>query len=179
MEADQTKPQSKTCKAPCSLNLTMAGLGLAIILFIADQVSKTLIRNYVLDNDGVVEVLPFFNLVYVWNHGVSFGMMQAGTTEGVYLLIAVAAVITALFLVILMKAERLTTAIGCGTIIGGSCGNIVDRIQFSAVYDFADIHAFGYHWPAFNVADACVVIGIAIIAYDSLFLSPKSEEKKS
>ena len=68
-------------------------------------------------------------------------------------------------------------AMACGSIIGGSCGNILDRVQHQAVYDFLDFHAYGYHWPAFNVADCAVVIGIAIIAYDSLFLSAKSEEK--
>ncbi len=175
MEAEHIK-QSIT---PSSRKLALAGLGLALILFIADQVSKTLIRNYVLDQGGAVEVLPFFNLVYVWNEGVSFGMMQAGSPAGVYLLIGIAAAITALFLVLLIKSDHYVTAIGCGTIIGGSCGNIVDRVQYGAVYDFADVHALGYHWPAFNVADACVMIGIAIIAYDSLFLSSKSKETTS
>ena len=178
-ESKSPKCQVKQCLLPRSLNLTLIGLGLALALFISDQVTKILARNFVLDNGGYVEVFPFFNLVHVWNEGVSFGMMQAGTNEGVYLLIAVASVITALFLVILMKADHIVTAIGCGTIIGGSCGNILDRVQYGAVYDFLDFHIYENHWPAFNVADCCVVIGIAIIAYDSLFLSSKSEEKKS
>ena len=168
-ETHQSKPNSS--------NYLLFGLILALVLFITDQVSKILIRNFVLAHDGHIEVFPFFNLVYVWNYGVSFGMFQSETNMGVLILIAIAAIITALFAVILVRAENMTTAIGCGVIIGGSCGNIVDRIWHVAVYDFLDFHAFGYHWPAFNIADSCVVIGIAIIAYDSLFLSPKSEQK--
>ncbi len=154
-----------------------AGLSLALILFVIDQITKYLVRGYVLDNGGSVEITGFFNLSYVWNEGVSFGMMQSQTHWEIWGLIAIAAAITALFAVILWRADRLITAMGCGTIIGGSIGNIVDRIQFGAVYDFLDFHAYGYHWPSFNVADSCVLIGIAIIAYDSLFLTPKSEQK--
>ncbi len=157
--------------------LMLSGLLLALGLFAADQISKNMVRDFVLENGGHVEVFPFFNLVYVWNEGVSFGMMQMDTQTGVQLLIAVAAVITALFLVILLRAQNCFTALACGTIIGGSVGNIYDRVHYGAVYDFLDFHLMGHHWPAFNIADACVVIGIAMIAYDSLFLSQKSEKK--
>lgn len=174
MTQTREQPSEKTFSTSCMI---ISGLLVAFTFFFADQVSKYLIRTLVQDNGGFIEVLPFFNLVNVWNDGVSFGMMQMETGTGVMFLIAIAAVITALFAVIMVRSERMFTAISCGIIIGGSCGNIIDRIYFSAVYDFLDFHAYGYHWPAFNVADCCVVIGIAMIAYDSLFLSPKPEPK--
>ena len=157
-------------------NLIVKALFLIIVLLVADQASKYFIRDLVLDNGGHIEILPFFNLVYVWNYGVSFGMLQMEEQTGVYLLIAMASIITALFAVILVRTDSYYTAIGSAIIIGGSCGNIIDRALYGAVYDFIDFHAFGYHWPAFNVADSCVLIGIAIIAYDSLFLNEKSTE---
>lgn len=170
---------AKVSEKPNSFNPTLifSGLLLSAILFAADQISKNIIRNYVLENDGSVEVLPFFNLVYVWNEGVSFGMFQSETYDGVFMLIVIASIITTLFFIILLKSDNLFTALACGTIIGGSAGNIYDRVHYHAVYDFLDFHMMGYHWPAFNIADTCVVIGIAMIAYDSLFLSPKSEKK--
>lgn len=147
-----------------------------LCLLILDQLSKYIIRNYVSAQGGHVEVLPFFNLVTVWNHGISFGLFQAGSETGVYILIAIASIISALFAVILWRSDRWFEALACGIIIGGAIGNIIDRIIFGAVYDFLDFHLYGYHWPAFNVADSCILIGIAMIAYDSLFLSPKSKE---
>ena len=121
-----------------------------------------------------IEVTPFFNLVHVWNYGVSFGMMQSGSNAATYTLIAVAIVITLLFAYFLIRAESWLVALGAGTVIGGAIGNIIDRFQYGAVYDFLDFHAFGSHWPAFNVADSCVLIGICLIILDNLRQSSKT-----
>jgi signal peptidase II len=154
-----------------------AGIFLAAFWIILDQVTKRLVMDMIGNAGQMIEVLPFFNLVYVWNPGISFGLLQSGTDLGVYILIAIAAMITGLFAFLLFRAETLFVALACGTIIGGAIGNIIDRILYGAVYDFLDFHAFGYHWPAFNVADSCVLIGIAMIALDSLFLNPQTKDK--
>ncbi|MDN2790416.1 signal peptidase II, partial [Campylobacter coli] len=76
-------------------------------------------------------------------------------------LIAVALAITALMLAWLRRADRAIVATALGMVIGGAIGNVVDRLSFGAVADFLDLHLMGYHWPAFNVADAGITVGVA------------------
>lgn len=149
-------------------------MALALFLILLDQLSKFMARQMVPAPADRIEVTPFFNLVHVWNYGVSFGMMQSGSNAATYTLIAVAIVITLLFAYFLIRAESWLVALGAGTVIGGAIGNIIDRFQYGAVYDFLDFHAFGSHWPAFNVADSCVLIGICLIILDNLRQSSKT-----
>jgi signal peptidase II len=65
--------------------------------------------------------------------------------------------------------DRAWGVLGIGLIIGGAVGNVIDRLRFGAVADFLDLHAFGYHWPAFNVADTGITVGAAVLVLDSLF----------
>ena len=69
----------------------------------------------------------------------------------------------------LKNAETLLTAIALGLMMGGAIGNLNDRVAHQAVLDFLDIHAFGYHWPAFNIADTAITVGVVIIIMESLF----------
>ena len=73
----------------------------------------------------------------------------------------------------LTRTDRTTVALGLGLIIGGAIGNVIDRIRFGAVFDFLDFHAFGFHWPAFNVADSAISVGAVILVVDSLFVRPE------
>ncbi len=68
-----------------------------------------------------------------------------------------------------MRADRFTLATALGAVVGGAIGNLIDRVRFGAVADFLDVHAFGYHWPAFNIADAAITIGVAMLIFDSVF----------
>jgi signal peptidase II len=77
-------------------------------------------------------------------------------------------------LVWLRRTEHWLIAIGLGLVIGGALGNVVDRLRYGAVVDFLDFHAAGYHWPAFNVADAAICIGAAVIVVDGL-LAPRRQ----
>lgn len=109
-----------------------------------------------------MEITSFFNLVMVWNTGVSFGLMR-GQDKGPILLIALASAITLFFLIWLLRTNDKLHGICFAIIIGGALGNMIDRARFGAVIDFLDFHAFGYHWPAFNVADICVVVGVTLL----------------
>lgn len=117
-----------------------------------------------------VEILPFFNVVMVWNRGVSFGMLDEGVTP--LALVGLAVLITAVFGVWLARTVRGIEATACALVIGGAVGNIIDRVRFGAVADFIDIHVAGWHWPAFNLADSCITLGIALVVIDALFLTP-------
>lgn len=152
------------------------GLIVAAGVLVLDQITKWLILDLVMQPPRVIEVTPFFNLVMVWNRGVSFGMFAGEADVVRWVLIAVALAITALMLVWLRRADRRFVATALGLVIGGAIGNVVDRLRFGAVADFLDLHLLGYHWPAFNVADAGITIGVALLVVDSLFGRRDAEE---
>lgn len=128
-----------------------------------------------------IEVLPFYNLVMVWNYGVSFGMFNNQTTDNALILVGISAIIAFILLVWMLGCSNRYVATALALAIGGAFGNIIDRMRFGAVIDFIDIHIAGHHWPAFNLADSCIVLGIGFVILHSLFFdkdnSPQKEEK--
>lgn len=142
---------------------------LVAITLIADQASKQLLLSYLMKAGAVVPVIDgFFRLVVVWNRGVSFGLLGGDRPLPAWLLSGVAiAVCVGLFLW-LRRTERFLTGWGIGLVMGGAIGNVIDRARWGAVFDFADFHINHWHWPAFNVADAAIVIGVGMMLVDSL-----------
>ncbi len=116
---------------------------------------------------GQFEVTPFFNLVEVWNHGVSFGMMK-GLPYGQWLLSGISLSITAIMLYCLKKAEDRLSIVAFSLVVAGALGNVLDRITFGAVADYLDFHAFGYHWPAFNFTDVAIVTGVGLLLFTNI-----------
>lgn len=148
--------------------LTLIGFALAIEVIIADQVSKFLVLDFFRNGAAKMmlnyPVTDFFDLVLVWNRGVSFGMFNNGNATP-WVLMLLAAVLVALVSRWLLKAQTKLEAAAFGLIIGGAVGNVIDRIRFGAVVDFLDFHVGDWHYPAFNVADSAIVIGAGIILY--------------
>lgn len=158
---------SVTSSAP---SLRRFGFLLALAVVAADQASKWWILDVVMNPvPRVVEVTSFFNLVLVWNPGVSFGMFQHDAEIMPYLLSALAFAVAAMVAGWLWKAERWIQAAALGLVIGGALGNIVDRLRFGAVCDFLDFHVAGWHFWAFNIADAGISVGVALLLIDGLF----------
>ncbi|MBO6518616.1 MAG: lipoprotein signal peptidase [Rhodospirillales bacterium] len=147
----------------------MQGAAIAALMLVLDQVSKIWILTDVMNPPRVIEITPFFNLVLAWNRGVSFGMFSAESEIGPWLLTALAVAIMIALAVWLWRATSRLSVIALGMIIGGAAGNVIDRLQHGAVTDFLDFHAFGYHWPAFNVADSAICVGAVILVLESLF----------
>ncbi|MBB6254675.1 signal peptidase II [Nitrospirillum iridis] len=148
------------------------GLLAAILVLALDQASKAAILDrFTQAGDGVI-LLPFFNLVLVWNHGVSFGLFNQGGATGTVMLIVLALVITAAMAVWMRRASRLIEAVCAGMVIGGALGNVIDRLRLGAVVDFLDFHIAAWHWPAFNVADSGIVVGMLVLVVDGLFVKP-------
>lgn len=149
--------------------LALFGFGVAVLVFLADQASKWWILNIVdLDTVMRVRVLdPVFNLSMVWNQGVSFGLFQAGNWWQRGLLIAVSLGVSGFLAVWMLSAERRLQAAAFGLIIGGALGNVIDRFAFGAVVDFLDFS--GLYFPfVFNIADAAISIGVAVLILDLL-----------
>ncbi len=149
------------------------GLALAAAVLVLDQATKWLVLRS-LDEFEAVPVTPFFNLVLVWNRGVTFGMFRGAGEHGPWLL-TLAAVAIGAFLAWWLRSEtRPVTRAALWLVLAGAVGNVVDRLRFGAVVDFLDFHALGYHWPAFNVADSAIVVGAGLILLDSLVLAPRA-----
>ncbi len=115
------------------------------------------------------KITEFFNLVMVWNPGISFGFLQTDAQTMPYVLSAFALAVAAGFAVWLWRGPDLFKSFAIGLIIGGALGNVWDRLRFGAVADFLDFHAGGLHWPAFNVADAAVSVGVVLLLWRELF----------
>lgn len=132
--------------------LTMSA---AVILL--DQAAKYLVRNF-MDSFRVIKLLPFLQIVSLRNKGAAFGMF-AGIGNIPFILIAAAAMIFVSYLLVKGKEDR----VGLSLVLGGAAGNVIDRILYGSVTDFIDIFIGRFHWPAFNVADSALTIGIAVI----------------
>lgn len=155
-----------------------AGLSLAALIIVLDQISKWWIVETVMRPQGVwetpfytptrIEVLPFFDLVMAWNRGVSFGIFNNGGDWNAVILSGLSIVIVAFLVGWLRKAHNRMVALALGGIIGGALGNVIDRVRWGAVADFLDVHVAGYHWPAFNLADSAITVGAILLVLDSL-----------
>ncbi|AWK86671.1 signal peptidase II [Azospirillum thermophilum] len=156
--------------APQARSFTLFGLAVAAIVVVLDQLSKWWVLDVVMQPiPHVVEVTPFFNLVLVWNFGVSFGTFASAHALMPYVLSAVAVAITAGLLIWLRQADKRMVALAIGLIIGGAVGNVIDRLRYGAVADFLDFHIGGWHFWAFNVADSGISVGVALLVLDGLF----------
>lgn len=148
------------------------GLAVAAAILVLDQISKWFVMGLVAG--GSVAVIPgLFNLVTVWNRGVSFGMLGGDGALPPWILAAVAVAISAGLGVWLWRAPTRLVAVAIGLVIGGAIGNVVDRARWGAVFDFADFHVGTWHWPAFNVADSAIVVGVGVLLLDAVWLEPK------
>jgi signal peptidase II len=146
------------------------GLAAAGITLGLDQLSKWAILSLSGVADRPLQVTPFFNLIMVWNRGVSFGMFDSAGGFAPWLLSGLALAVVVGLVIWLRRTEQLLTGLGIGLVIGGALGNVVDRIRFGAVVDFLDFHLAGYHWPAFNVADTGICVGAALMLADGLLV---------
>ena len=157
------------------MNTRTLGILAAAFVFLADQFSKYMVMvPFDLKARGQIELLPFFNLTWVENYGVSMRFMTANTEVGQWLLIALTGAISIGVLVWLWREKSRQDVLALGLILGGALGNIVDRARFGHVVDFADLH-FGDFRPflVFNVADAAISIGVVILLLRALLVREK------
>ena len=125
-----------------------------------------------------LSLAPFLNLVMVWNQGISFGMLDNNSPQMALVFIALSLIISLMMTLWLVLNTQKKIAVALSLIIGGALGNVIDRVRFDAVADFIDFHFQQYHWPAFNVADSCIVTGAAILMLSSLLSKESTKRKK-
>lgn len=142
------------------------GLALALVVLALDQVTKALILDVVrLQDIGRIELSAIFDLTFVRNYGVSFGLFRAEEPFGRWLLVGVSGAIALGFAWWMRTAERRITVWALGLIVGGALGNLIDRVRFGYVVDFLDFS--GLYFPyVFNVADAAINLGAGLMILD-------------
>ncbi len=150
------------------LRSRLLGAFLSLAIIACDQWSKTLVIAYAHDSLLPMKLLPFFNIVLVFNTGVSFGMF-AGSAPLVGLLLLIGLCFIVIILAVwLLKAQEKLVITALGFIIGGAIGNIIDRVRLRGVTDFLDFHVNAYHWPAFNIADSAIFIGVVLFVFTNI-----------
>jgi len=136
---------------------------------LVDQLTKWLILDRLDDVHRTITVTPFLNLALVWNKGVTFGLLNHHDKNYLpYLLIGVAVVILFFLGRWLWRTSSTTVALALGAIMGGAVGNVIDRVRYGAVVDFLDFYYKDFHWYAFNVGDAAIVMGVALLLIDGM-----------
>ncbi len=152
-------------------------LNFLIILFIffLDRISKLYVLN-IAENEGIVDIkINFFlNIILVWNAGIGFGLFQFDENF-IYNLVTILIILVNLIIILLLFKSGKFHQILFAMILGGSLGNLYDRIYYLAVPDFIDLNYNGYHWFVFNVADIFITIGIFTLIFTEIFM--KKNEK--
>jgi len=146
---------------------------LSVFIVLLDQVSKICVLGHILEHE-TISVFPCFNLLLTFNKGVSFSLLSSDSPYAPIGLSIFALVVSALLIYWIQKEKNILARWGLALILGGAVGNVIDRIRFGAVVDFLDFYIGDYHWPAFNIADSAICIGVAILLLSSF----KKGEKK-
>jgi signal peptidase II len=143
----------------------LAWLGLAGLVFLLDQASKLWVLGSFALHERLA-VTSFFNLVLVYNPGASFSFLADAGGWQRWFFVVLALGISAWLVVMLRRhaSERLLPA-ALALVLGGALGNVIDRLRFGAVVDFLDFHFAGWHWPAFNVADSAITVGVVLLLW--------------
>ncbi|HJW24416.1 MAG TPA: signal peptidase II [Rhodocyclaceae bacterium] len=154
-------------------------LGLAGLVIVLDQITKQVVLGAFAPGEGR-EITPFFNLVLVYNRGAAFSFLAEAGGWQKWFFLALALAISAWIIGMLRRhaGERLL-CLALSLILGGALGNVIDRVLYGAVVDFLDIHAAGWHWPAFNVADSAITVGAALLVWEQLFMARTKNAKEA
>ena len=155
-----------------SLNLARVIEILLVIIFLVliDQCMKISISKIMLNNSFEdIKLLPFLNIVFVRNTGVSFGMFSEWGILGRYFFSIFSIVIGSFLILLAMFSDVKLFRISLGLISSGALGNAIDRVYFGGVIDFIDFFIYNFHWPAFNFADIFITLGVIFLLFDNVF----------
>ena len=145
---------------------------LILILFLTvfiDQLTKYIAFIVLFEDQQVLIINHYLNFRPVWNDGISFGMLQGYGNLGRVIFIIIALIIS-LWIILYSRKLNIIGFVGYNMIAGGAIGNVIDRIVHGKVIDFIDVHYKAYHWPAFNMADSFIFIGVLLFLYAELIV---------
>ncbi len=152
----------------------------ALAVVLVDQIVKAGVLSYsARPAVDPTPLTPFLDLALRWNRGISFSLFARDSALGQVALVALTLAVTGLLILWLLRSRSGLPAVGLGLIIGGALGNAIDRVAHGAVVDYLDLHAFGRHFFVFNVADAAINIGVALLILDLLLAPAAPKQSKS
>jgi signal peptidase II len=143
--------------------------GLSAVVILLDQATKFLVFRVLMDMEAEVAILPVFSLVKRYNTGISFSILATDHAIGPWVFALLAMVIAVGLLVWLSQTAEQLPAVGLAFVVGGAIGNVIDRVREGAVLDFLLFHWHELAFPAFNLADSAITIGVALLIYDGVF----------
>lgn len=157
----------------------LIGLAIAAVIYALDQwIKYHVMWTLRLPEKGKIDLLPFFDLTWVENYGVSLGMLTAQSMEMRWGLVALTSVIALVVFVWIMREKAFADILGLSMVLGGAAGNIDDRMNLGFVADYADFHIGDFRpFLVFNLADAAITIGVLIILARSFLIREKAEQK--
>lgn len=157
--------------------LFIFALIISVFTIFLDQINKWyMIHVFDIRSKSPVEVTSFFDLVMVWNRGISFGMFQSEYSIYIFSVLSVCIVLVLLYW--LSTNEKKLISIALGFMIGGAIANVIDRLHYEAVADLFSFHIGDNYFPAFNIADSAVFIGACMLITDSLFFDKNDNKGK-
>ncbi len=158
-------------------NIFFLRLLIILIIFTLDRISKVYVINFFNETQlSEVYLLEFINIYFIWNEGIAFGLLSFENNL-FYNLITSLIILISLIILYLVFKNKNYLGYFFAMILGGSLGNLYDRIKYSAVPDFIDLHIGNYHWFIFNVADIFISIGVICLILDEFFNNKKQNEK--
>ena len=148
-----------------------------LIIFLTDRLSKIYILKIAeVENTVDVYLTQYLNFYLIWNSGIAFGLLSFEENFIYNIITILILIITLVILFMITKTEGLKRY-SLISVFGGSIGNLFDRIYYSAVPDFIDLHVNNFHWFIFNVADIFITLGIICLIFDEIFVNNKKNEK--
>ena len=152
-------------------------LSIIFIIFSLDRISKTYVINLFNETQfNEIYLLEFLNIYFIWNEGIAFGLLNFNE-QSIYKIITSIIIIISIIIFIFAMKTKNYKGYFFAIIFGGAIGNLYDRVKFSAVPDFIDLHIGNYHWFIFNVADIFISLGIICLIFDELFINNNNNEK--
>jgi signal peptidase II len=151
-------------------------LWLSLVVIVLDQITKQVAESLLTLYESV-KVLPFFDLTLLYNKGAAFSFLsdQSGWQRWFFIVLAIIVCTVLVGWLWRLKREEQWVAVALSLIIGGAIGNLIDRILFGQVIDFLHFHYQHHYFPAFNVADSAITLGVMIMLYDALILAKQRE----
>lgn len=144
-------------------------LWLSLVVVILDQATKQLVESSFLVFE-VMPLLPYVNLTLVYNEGAAFSFLsdQGGWQRWLFVLIGLVVSLVLVVWISRLSRNQLLAAIALSLVVGGATGNVIDRLLLGHVVDFIDVYYQSWHWPAFNVADSAITLGVIIMLIDAV-----------
>lgn len=151
-------------------------LAVSVLVLVLDQVTKVYIDKTMRLHDSITVIEGFFNITYLRNKGAAFGILANSSWRlPFFLLITAVAVVVILVVVSRLRDDQKVSAVSLSLIFSGAVGNLIDRVRLGEVIDFLYVHWYEHYWPAFNVADSAICVGVFLLAIE-MFLEERREK---